>query len=75
MTASEFLKEVSPNDNIGIRADLKSANLEKHVIDIMERYAQLQYNQAIRDAAESAEADFILNMPYVKKESITKLLK
>lgn len=54
MTALEFLKGVSPSNTIGIRADLKAANLEKQVIDIMERYAQFQYNQAIRDAAEKA---------------------
>ena len=42
MTAEEFLKQVSPNDKFGIRADLKAGKIEKHVIDIMERYAALR---------------------------------
>lgn len=47
MTAKEFLKQVSPNDKFGIRADLKATKLEKHVIDIMERYAALRIHDVI----------------------------
>jgi hypothetical protein len=45
MTAFDFLKKVSPNDEIGIRNDLEKANLLKHVIKIMEMYAKLKIKQ------------------------------
>lgn len=47
MTAEEFLKQVSPNDEFGIRADLKAGKIEKHVIDIMERYAALRIHDVV----------------------------
>jgi hypothetical protein len=45
MTALEFLKEVSPNDEIGIRNELEKANLLKHIVRIMEMYAELKIKQ------------------------------
>jgi hypothetical protein len=55
MTAEEFLKQVSPNDEFGIRADLKAAKIEKHVIDIMERYAALRIHDVVGRSEQLCE--------------------
>ena len=57
MTAKEFLKQVSPNDEFGIRADLKAAKLEKHVIDIMERYAALRIHDVVERSEQLCQHD------------------
>lgn len=46
MNAKKFLKQVSPNNKYGIRADLKAAKIEKYVIDIMDRHAALYIHEA-----------------------------
>ena len=43
-SAEEFLKSTSPNEQYGIRAELKKHNLLKMVEGIMKKYAQ-QFNQ------------------------------
>ena len=58
MDASEFLKEVSPNDEYGVRADLKAARIEKHVINIMERYALHKIEEAEKPVCECINLQF-----------------
>jgi hypothetical protein len=43
-TAEEFLKQVSPNDEFGLRIDL--GNNKKHIYEIMRRFARLHVREA-----------------------------
>lgn len=54
MTAKEFLKETSPNDNYGIRADLNSMRITKHVLEIMRRFAKYHCTEQARVIIEKA---------------------
>ena len=80
MTAEEFLKQVSPNDEFGIRADLKAAKIEKHVIDIMERYATLRIHDVVgRSEQLKAFADWLqsdmAHLNYDFKDLVDEYLK
>lgn len=44
MNAKEFLKDVSPNNKFGLRADLNKMRIRNHIEDIMERYAVHYWN-------------------------------
>jgi len=50
MTAKEFIKEFSPNDEVGIRHDLK--HLNKHVEDLMIRFAKMHVEKALKKLAK-----------------------
>lgn len=52
-TAEEFLKQVSPNDDFGLRIDL--GNSKKHIYEIMCRFAKLHVEAALKAASENAE--------------------
>ena len=49
-TAEEFLKQVSPNDEFGLRIDL--GNSKKHIYEIMCRFAKLHVEQALKEASK-----------------------
>ena len=51
-TAKEYLKQISPNDQYGIREKLQSQNMRGHVEDIMERYANEVSKALLEEAAE-----------------------
>lgn len=53
-TAEEFWKEISPNEELGMLADLKKHHLNKHVFEAMRRYAKLHVEAAIKECIESA---------------------
>lgn len=55
-TAEEFLKELSPNDKFGLRADL--GHNAKHIYEIMNRFAKLHVKAALEAASEKT------NYPY-----------
>lgn len=52
-TAEEFLKQVSPNDEFGLRIDL--GNSKKHIYEIMCRFAKLHVIEALKEASENAD--------------------
>ena len=52
-TAEEFLKETSPNDDLGIRADLNHLKITKHVLEIMRRFAKLHVEAALKAKTEA----------------------
>lgn len=52
MTAKEFLKRVSPNDNYGIREKLQSQNMRRIVEGLMEHYAKEYARTKLQEAAE-----------------------
>jgi hypothetical protein len=54
-TAEEFLKETSPNDDFGIRADLNSMKITKHVLEIMRRFAKLHVEAALTEASKTTK--------------------
>ena len=52
-TAKEFLKQVSPNDEFGLRINL--GNSKKHIHEIMRRFAKLHVEAALKEASENAD--------------------
>lgn len=55
MTAEEYFKEVSPNDNYGLRAKLISIGMEKFIYDIMVNFARLKVKEALEAAYENVK--------------------
>jgi len=68
MSAEEFLKETSPNDDFGLRADLNSMKITKHVLEIMRRFAQIHVAEALNSASKAVKYD------YSELSSIQKLI-
>lgn len=62
MNAKEFLKWTSPNNDVGVRADL--GRLEKHIVKIMEAYAE-HSNQwvSVEDIDKKVE-EYGFRVPY-----------
>jgi len=54
-TAEEFLKQVSPNDEFGLRIDL--GNSKKHIYEIMCRFAKLHVEAALKEASNVLSVD------------------
>ena len=52
-TAEEFLKQVSPNDEFGLRLDL--GNSKKHIYEIMCRFDKLHVQAALKEAFLNSE--------------------
>lgn len=52
-TAEEFLKQVSPNDEFGLRVDLE--NNKKHIYEIMRRFAKLHVEAALKEVLNNTE--------------------
>jgi hypothetical protein len=48
MNAKEYLKQISPNDSFGLRADLIATKTFENVIDIMELYAISKTKDMVR---------------------------
>ena len=68
-TAEEFLKQVSPNDEFGLRIDL--GNSKKHIYEIMCRFAKLHVEEALKEASENVELETYGNFGNsINKDSI-----
>jgi hypothetical protein len=55
MTAEEFLKETSPNDEFGLRSKLVSIGMERMICEIMVRFARIKAQEALEAALNNAE--------------------
>lgn len=58
-TAEEFLKQVSPNDEFGLRINL--GNSKKHIHEIMCRFAKLHVESALQSASKNAKRKKVYN--------------
>jgi hypothetical protein len=56
-TAEEFWKETSPNEEFGMLAALKKHHLDKHVFEVMRRYAKLHVEAALKQAVIEASVE------------------
>jgi len=83
MTPEEYLIQVSPNDELGIRADLKANRAYKHFLDLMDRYAinrvvastKAQGEQALKQSEriKELEEDVRLTSCYWNNKTKTEL--
>ena len=69
LTAEEFWKETSPDEEFGMLAALKKHHLDKHVFEVMRRYAKLHVEAALKAAANEAITEFI---PFTDEERVNK---
>lgn len=68
-TAEEFWKETSPDEEFGMLAALKKHHLDKHVFEVMRRYAKLHVQAALEAAAIDATTKFI---PFTDDEEVDR---
>jgi len=57
--AKQFAKEVSPNNQFGIRNDLEKHSLDKHVYEWMRRYANSQISHHLDKLTEEIKENVI----------------
>ena len=70
-TAEEFWKETSPDEEFGMLAALKKHHLDKHVFEVMRRYAKLHVEAALEAAANKAvEIQKPTSRKYVSKKEL-----
>lgn len=71
ITAEEFWKTTSPDEKYGMLAELKKLGLDKHVYEVMRRFAKLHVEAALKEASENAESIVIGGLTSeVNKDSI-----
>lgn len=67
-SAKQFVKQVSPRDDIGLRNQLESLKIDKHIYEWMKRYAEYYYKEKMGEIEDEEAFCIPPNLTYCKKE-------